>query len=109
MEFDIGSQAEFKRAFIYLVPALGEFGLQAQLFIGAQQGVVNQIADAHGIGVGGVTRIELSRIGLDADDQKIGRNVAMGRTAAAANANEEENQDRSMKVRRQEFLCGNFD
>ena len=78
MEFDIGSQAEFKRAFIYLVPALGEFGLQAQLFIGAQQGVVNQIADAHGIGVGGVTRIELSRIGLDADDQKIRRNVAMG-------------------------------
>ena len=40
--------------------------------------VVNQIADAHGIGIGGVTRIELQRIAFDADDQ-IARRMIRGR------------------------------
>lgn len=78
VELDIGPQIELKRLPIDPLPALGELGLQAQILIGAEQGVVNQIADAHGVGVGGVTRVELRRIGFDADNQKVGRKVAMG-------------------------------
>ena len=49
-------------------PALSELGLQARVLIGAQERIVNQVADAHGVGVGGVAGIELKRITFDADD-----------------------------------------
>ena len=58
--------------------SFGEFGLQAQLFVGAEQGVVKQIAYTRSVSVCGVARVNLCRIRFDADDQKIGRDIAMG-------------------------------
>jgi hypothetical protein len=41
--------------------------------VGAQQRIVNQSADAHGIGVGGEARIEIERLALDTGNQIAGR------------------------------------
>ena len=43
------------------------------VLVGAQQRIVNQSADADGIGVGGEARIEIERLALDAGDEITGR------------------------------------
>jgi len=57
------------------VPAFGQLGPQPRLFVSAEKGIVDQTTDAHRIGIGGVTRIEIERVAFDTDDEIAARAV----------------------------------
>jgi hypothetical protein len=54
------------------------------MHIAAQQRTVNQIADTHGIGIGGMARIELERLAFDAGDEITRRSVGRRITTRGA-------------------------
>ena len=82
MEFDLSAEIKDVRPVIDHSPAFGELRLQAGVFIGPQERIIDQVADANCIGVGGVTRVEMQRIAFNSDDQISGRPVGRRRETA---------------------------
>ena len=109
VKLDVFAEIELKSALAEPLPALGQFGLQLHLLVGAQQRIINQMADAHGVGVGGITRIELRRIGFDTENEVIGPAFLTGPAATSGKANQHEHRAGAIKVARQGESRTNFD
>jgi hypothetical protein len=96
VKLDIPPQIENVSLRIDHLPMLGQLRSELPALVGAQQGIVNQTADARGIGVCGKARVEIERLALNADVEisAIIRPLIGGRKKPAAGI-ERHNQQRN--------------